>query len=210
MVQNLWALFFNLPVGNVEIPSLEDINLSIPSVSVSNIRADVDNISNMDLLGGSFDGLKAIETTVPQNGFQLSGLGLGNFSISSIQIPATSTTEAKLNRFQPKAEFVLPEASISSLNIPSSIVNNIQSDSIALDAVADEKGVGIDLGFLSITVFVQPIAHMFIGAMELEGVELSASVQKVRIEGIAVPLELRGIAMKGIDLTNIRVNEIKG
>jgi hypothetical protein len=208
--EQLGSLSFNLPVGNIQIPSLSDINLTIPSVSVENISANVTPIVNLDLGGGQFEKLTATDTTVPSNGFQLNGIGLGNFTLSSLNLPATSTREAKLQRFIPNLSLLLPGTQINQLTVPNTNINNIQSQNIAFDGIATKRGIGVDLGFVGFTVFVQPIAHMFIGSMLFQNVNLSAIVNQARIENIHVPIDVRGITIKDIELIDVNVTDVSG
>lgn len=208
--ENLGSLFFNIPVGNVQIPSLSNIDLTIPTVTVENVNANITPIVNLDLNGGQFEKATASQTVVPSDGFQLNGLSLGNFTLSSLQVPGVSTSEAKVQRFLPNRDIVIPGAQLSQLSVPNTTVNNIQSNNIAFDGIASRRGLGFDIGFLGVTVFVTPIAHMLIGSMLFQDVNLSATVNQARIENIQVPVDIRGITIKGIELVDVNVKDISG
>jgi hypothetical protein len=208
--ESLGSMWFPIPVGNVHVPSLEDIDLTIPSLSVEDISVDIAPITNLDLGGGSFDGLDAKETTLPAAGFQLSGLGLGNFSLSNLSVPKTSTKEATIDRFQPDSDLVLPGAAVSQLQVPSAAAGNIQSGAIAIDGVATKRGVSVNFGIFGFTFWIQPVAHMSIGSMLLQDVTFSANINKVDIENVTVPIDIRGIRLKDIDLNQVDVNNISG
>src|ERR1700722_19929183 len=62
---SLGSLSFAVPVGDVEVPSLHDIPLSIPSLTAQNASATVPPITNVDLAGGGFTGLQATNATIP-------------------------------------------------------------------------------------------------------------------------------------------------
>lgn len=208
--ENLGSIFFNIPVGNIQIPSLSNIDLTIPTVTIENVSANITPIVNLDLNGGQFEKATATQTVIPSGGFQLNGLGLGNFTLSSLQVPGISTSEAKIQRFLPNNEIVLPGAQLSQLSVPSTTVNDIQSNNIAFDGVASRRGLGFDIGFLGVTVFVTPIAHMFVGSMLFQDVNLSATVNQARIENIKVPVDIRGITIKGVELVDVNVTGVNG
>ncbi|MBD3185144.1 hypothetical protein GF312_22885 [Candidatus Poribacteria bacterium] len=208
--ENLGSLWFPISVGNVQVPSLENIDLTIPSLSVEDVNANIKPITNLDLGGGSFDDLDAKETTVPADGFQLSGLGLGNFNLSNVNVPRTSTKEAKIERFQPNSDLVLPGAAVSQLQVPAASADNIQSDAILIDGVATKRGISVNFGIFGFTFWVQPVAHMSIGSMLLQDVTLSANIDQAMIESISVPIDIRGIVLKDVELRQINVNNISG
>jgi hypothetical protein len=195
-------------IGNIRIPSLEDINLTIPSVAVENLTATIAPIINLDLGGASLQNLDAKETTLPTNGFQLSGLNLGNLILSSLGIPATSTEEVTVAQFRPNSPLLLPGAQITQLQIPSTVINDIQSGAIAFDAVADDRSVGFDLGFLEVRVVVHPVVDVAISSLRLQGVDISVLVNQARIDNARVPVEVRGVILKGLDLAEVNITGI--
>ena len=208
--EDLGSIWFPVSIGDVRVPSLEDIHLSIPSMTTQNIKANMPPISNLDLKAGNFTNLQATETTIPADGFQLSGLGLGNFSLSNLQVPKTFTREASLQQFQPQAELVLPSAQMTQVSIPSASANNIQSNAIALDGVASKRGLSISFGIFGVTIWVQPVAHMSIGSMVLSDVKISALVNQARIENVRIPVDIRGISLKGIEIRELNINNMQG
>lgn len=207
--ENLGSLWFPLSIGDVQVPSLEDINLSIPNVAIDNLKAAMAPIKNLDLGCGEFSQLNATKTTLPVNGFQLTGLGLGDFSLSQIQIPQTSTQKITIQEFKPTDEILMPEAQVNNLNIPDTSINNIQSANISLDGHASKKGINVNLGVLGFKFWVEPVAHINIGAMKLNDVKLNAIINTAKVEDIGIPIDIRNINIKGVDINDIDINEIK-
>jgi len=208
--ENLGSLWFPLQLGNVQVPSLEDINLSVPNVVIDNLTTGISPINNLDLGSGNFSQIDATDTTLPVNGFQLTGLGLGNFNLSQIQVPKTSTQKATIQQFKPANNIVLPEAQINNLNIPETSINNIQSANISLDGSASKKGINVNLGVLGFKFWVEPVAHINIASMTLQDVKLNAIINMANIEDISIPIDIRGITVKGVDINNIDINDISG
>lgn len=208
--ESLGSMSFRLPIGNVQVPSLEDIDLSIPSLSVDNLSADISPISNLDLKGGTFNELDARETKLPASGFQLNGLGLGNFSLSGVQVPKTTTKEATIDRFRPNSDITLPGAQISQIQIPSAVAGTIQSGPIDVDGVATRRGVGVNFGIFGVTFWVQPVAHINIDSLTLQDVSLSAAINQAKIENVTIPVDIRGIKLKDIEINQVEINNITG
>lgn len=208
--KKLSSLWFAISMGDVRIPELEDIHMTIPSMSVENLQTDLSPISNLDLGGGGFDGLKASDTSLPAQGFQLSGLGLGRFNLSQVQVPGTLTREARIDHFKPDADLLLPEAKVSQLRIPAAPVNNIQTDAFSFDGEATKKGRKANLGIFGVTFWVEPVAHIAIEEMSLQDVDISAEVGQAQIKNVRVPIDVRGINMKQISITDLSANDVSG
>ena len=205
---NLGSLPFGMNLGNVSIPSLANIDMSIPSVSVDGVQAQMNPITNLDLGGAKFKKITAKETGVPADGFGLSGLGIGSARITNLAVPKTATDAASIEEFTPNAAVVLPGAEVSNMQIPSAQVNNITTGGFNFVAQASSRSIGADLGILGIKLIVTPKLHMDVGTMAINDVTLSAVVNKLRVENIALPITVRGISLKDLELQTVTVGEI--
>ena len=76
------------------------------------------------------------------------------------------------------------------------------------DAQATRRGVSLDLGALGFTFWVAPVVDIHIGTLTLRDVALSAGIDRLRAEGVALPVTVRGITAGGLQLEQLTVNQI--
>jgi hypothetical protein len=206
---NLGSLSFGIDVGDVLVPSLNNIPLTIPNFTATNVSAGFAPITNLDLAGGSFTGLKATSTTIPADGFQLSGLGVGAVSIGNVQAPRTLVDKVSIQDFKPNGNIVVPSLQLGPVQLPSANAGDIQTGAaIAFDGIASKRGLSASLGIFGVTIWVTPIAHISIGSLDLQGVSIAGSVNQATIQNVSVPVDIRGINLKTIDIGQIDVNNI--
>lgn len=206
---NLGALLFGINIGDVLVPSLNNIPLTIPSVAATNVAADIAPINNLDLGGGGFTGLNATNATIPADGFQLSGLGLGSVSIGNAQAPRALVEKVSIQDFSPNGSIVVPSVQLGHLQLPSANAADIQTTAATtFNGIASKQGLSASLGIFGVTIWVTPIAHISIGSLLLRGVSIAGSVNQATIQNVSVPLDIRGINLKTIDIGQIDANTI--
>lgn len=206
---DLGSLSFGLSLGNVSIPSLNNIPLSVPNAVLANLGAAVDPITSIDLGSSTFGAIAAANVVLPKNGFTLAGLGLGAISIASVQIPETTAATLSIQEFHPNANIVLANAAFGPVQIPSATAADVQTTApVSLSGTASQEGLGLSLGILGGTLNVTPTAYISIGALQLQGVSLSGSVTQAILQNIGVPVDLRGITLSNIDIGQINVANI--
>src|SRR5262245_58870844 len=66
--QGLGSLSFAIGIGNVAVPSLSDIDLSVPRATVTAAALNVAPIRNLELGGAGFRGLRVDDTKLPASG----------------------------------------------------------------------------------------------------------------------------------------------
>ena len=206
--ENLGSLSFAMNVGNVAVPSLANIQMTIPSVTVNNVAAQVNPLQNLDLGGAAFNKLKVLKTTLPAAGFGLTGMALGSLGLSALGVPDVASEQASIDEFKPNQTVVLPGASLGSVSIPSTSIPDVQSGAFGLDAQASSRGIKVDFGIFGFTFTVTPVVHMHIGAMTLHDLGLSADVGSIDVQNIHVPLDVKGITLKTLKLHTLTVTDV--
>jgi hypothetical protein len=206
--EDLGSLSFGMNVGNVAVPSLANIQMTIPTVTVNNVAAEVNALQNLDLGGASFSKLKVTKTTLPTAGFSLSGMALGGLNLSGLGVPSVASEQASIDEFKPNQTVVLPGASLDAVAIPSTSIPDVQSGAFGLDAQASSRGLKVDFGIFGFTFWVTPIVHMHVGAMTLHDLGLSANVGSIAVQNVHVPLDVKGITLKTLKLDNLTVTDV--
>jgi hypothetical protein len=205
----LGSLWFSMNLGNVAVPSLGNIKLTIPEVSLKNMAVAVPPMSNLDLGGATFSGLNVTNTTAPTPGFTANCITLGAMTLAQLGMPAAACQQVTIDDFKPAQPITLPAATVGQISVPTTTVPNISSGSFAFDAQASSRGINADFGIFSIGISVTPIAHMSIGAMQLGNVNLSATVGGATINNIQVPIDVHNILLNTLKLNNVSIDTVK-
>lgn len=206
---SLGSLSFALDLGNVSIPSLGNIPLSVPNIAIANLSAVVAPIAASDLGGGTFSALSATNIVVPKNGFTLTGFAVGGVTIANVEVPEAAAAAVSIQDFHPNGNLVLPNASLGPLQIPSVTTADVETTAaIGFNGNATQQGLGLNLGVLGGTFDVTPTAYVSIGSLQLQGVSLSGSVAKAILDNIGVPVDIRGINLSTIDIGQITAANI--
>jgi hypothetical protein len=206
--EDLGSLWFSMHVGNVAVPSLANIQMNIPTVTVNNVGAQVNPLQNLDLGAAAFQKLAIKKSTLPTAGFTLSGLALGSLNLSGLGVPAMQSNEVTIQAFKPNQTVVIPSASLGNISIPSTAIPDVKSGGIDIDAVASSRGLKVDFGIFGFTFLVTPVVHMDIGSMTLHDLGLSASVENIDVANVHVPLDVKGITLKTLHLDDLTVNDV--
>jgi hypothetical protein len=206
--ENLGSLWFGMNVGNVSVPSLDNIHMAIPAVTVSNVSAQVSPIQNLNLGAAGFDKLAVSDTTLPAAGFTLSGLGLGSLNLSGLGVPEVKSAKASIDAFKPKQTVVLPGAKLANLDVPSTSIPDVSSGAFGLDAQASSRSFSLNFGIFGFTLTVTPVVHMHVGAMTLHNLSLAAHVGQAAVENVRLPVEVRSILLKTLQLDDVSVTNV--
>lgn len=205
---DLGSLPFGMDLGNISIPSLANIDMNIPSMSVDNVKAQLNPINNLDLAGARIKKISAKETEIPADAFGLSGIGIGSASIKNLSVPKTATEAVSIEEFTPNAAVVLPGVELANVQIPSARVDNVSTGGFNFMAQASSRSIGADLGILAIKLIVTPIVHMDVGTMTIQDVVLAATASKLQVQDIQLPVTIRGINLKNMVLQTVDIGEI--
>jgi hypothetical protein len=207
-VEDLPTLWFSMNVGNVQVPSLDDIEMDIPEVTVSNLSANVAPIKNLDLGPAGFTKLKVDDLTLPSAGFSLAGLALGTLNLSGLGAPEVKAAKAGIDEFTPTHTVVLPAANVQGISIPSTSIPNVSSGNFGLDAQASSRALKVDFDIFGFRFVVTPIVHMHINAMTLQGLALSADVGQVSVQNARLPVNVKNIVLKSLKLDDVSLSDI--
>jgi hypothetical protein len=208
--ESLGSLSFGIGIGNVLVPSLRDIDLSIPSATVADASVTVAPVRNLDLGGASFRDLRVDDTKLPASGFGLNGLQLGAVNIASLGAPDATARSLGIGAFAPRGPLHLPAVEVANIRVPAASVPNVVSQGAVNidDAQATRRGVRLNLGILGFTFWVAPVLDIHIGTLTLSNVSASAGIDRLRVEGVSVPVTVQGVTAGDLRLDTLTVNQI--
>lgn len=205
---DLGDLDIPVELGNIEIPDLDDIELTIPRIDIPQLVADMKPITNLQLGSFSLSDADLSKLTAPSAGLNLTGLGVGEVSVSTLTVPGINSQTVTVAEAAPEQALKLPGASLNNLQIPQTSIPQIRSGHISTDATASPHSLGVDLGILKITLQVTPTVHLNVGTLTISDAQLSAELGSVELQDIQLPVAIQGITAKAFEANGLSVNQI--
>jgi hypothetical protein len=203
---------FPFNVGTVTIPRLDDIQVAVPSATITGTQAEVQPVNALDLGGGQFSDLRLDGTLLPAAGFGLAGLGLGEVKLRDVAVPATFTERLSIGTFTPDQPLRLPSTTVTNVQLPTVAAPRVSSSApIGIPDIRPqdlEQTAGIDLIILSVTLFVRPIVDIEIAALTINDIEAASSIQRIGLEDISSPVTISGLSLGDITLRQVTINQI--
>ena len=206
--EDMGSLDIPVDLGTITVPDLGDINLQIPTIDIPGLVADMRPIDQLDLGSLELAGVRLDKLSLPTAGLTISGMGVGDLTLSSVTVPSAAGEALRVNRAAPVQSLRLPGASLENVAIPSISMPAATSGSFNADATASDKSLGIDVGILKVSVAVTPTVHLNVGSMTLSDASLAADLGKVSINDISLPVSLEGITGGELALDAISVSKL--
>ncbi len=206
--EDMGSLDIPVDLGTITGPDLGDINLQIPTIDIPGLVADMRPIDQLDLGSLELAGVRLDKLSLPGAGLTISGMGVGDLTLSSVTVPSAAGEALRVNRAAPVQSLRLPGASLENVAIPSISMPAATSGSFNADATASDKSLGIDVGILKVSVAVTPTVHLNVGSMTLSDASLAADLGKVSINDISLPVSLEGITGGELALDAISVSKL--
>lgn len=206
--ENMGSLDIPVDLGTITVPDLGDIDLQIPSIDIPGLVAEMKPIDQLDLGNLDISGVRLDKLSLPSAGLSITGMGVGDLTLSSLTVPSADGEAIRVNHAAPTQHLNLPGASLENVAIPAVNMPSATSGSFTADATASDKSVGVDIGILKVSVRVTPTVHLNVGSMTLSDAQLAADLGKVSINDISLPVSLEGITGGELGLNSISVNKL--
>jgi hypothetical protein len=199
---NLGSPSITIPLHDVTIPGLSNINVDVAQFSAGPISATANPLTNLTLGSAVAEQLRAQNITIPAQGFSIAGLGLVGGRVSDINLPAVSIDEVDIGRVHGEA---LPMGTLTLANVglPASAVNNVASQGINVDAVGPTHDIVADAGVLRITLHITPEARAQMDQFTLTGLSAAASIASIQLQNVVAPYELLNLKLADIGIEQI-------
>jgi hypothetical protein len=198
-----------IPLGDWEIPGLQDINLDIAALTGSNVQTSADPISNLQVNGLAAEDVRATGVVLPTAGFMLTGLDLTSLTLADVDVPAARVGGATVGRVR-GTPLTLPSLRLRGLTLPSAAAGDIRSGALDIPLQREQRIYlgGIDLEIAGVDVFARPTAGTQVSRMELTGVQASLSAGMVELGNVTVPYEVHNLTLADLGVHTIDVPTI--
>lgn len=205
---DLGSLDIPLPEEHLNIPDLSDVQVDIPKIDIPSVLAKMAPVNNLLLGDFQFSKAQLDKLILPSAGLSISGMAVGNLSLSSLNLPGVDGASLSLKEAGPTADIELPGASLSNVKIPDVDLPSVTSGSFGTVAQASTRSITANLGILKVTLAVSPVVHLDIGSMSISDAKLSASIEELALNGISLPVSLEGLSASGLDLNDVKVEKV--
>jgi hypothetical protein len=211
-VKTLGSKAKTIPLHDIRIPVLRDIELEVPTVDVADVAASVQPVANVALGAAGFTDLAIGQTRLPSSGFQVSGLGFASFEISRFAAPDADSARLSIARFSPEAPLRLPDVAVGNIQIPEVAIPDVGSpEPVTLMDIQTEtfEAPVFKIGDVFKAIFVAtPVLHLQIGELVLSELRANASIGAVRVEGLTTPVSVQGVRLGGLTLDQLSAEGI--
>jgi hypothetical protein len=195
---------FIVGFGDIRIPGIENIKISIDSLTLDNPAATVNPLSNIQLGAAVAEQIQARNLTLPTNGFSLAGLGLGTLNVGGFGVPAAKLDSVTIGRVHGDAT-PFGQMALTNLALPSVAVADIVGQGVDTVATPKPKAFHLDLGCLDLTLKVNPTAEAHIDQLVISNVTANMSIGKIELNNIVAPYELLNLTLSQVGIDTISV-----
>jgi hypothetical protein len=209
--ETLGTFDFPFVIGDIDIPSLNNVHLAVPSASLRDIIAAVHPVRDLDLGGARLGAIELTDTLLPSAGFGLGGLSLGAVNLTDVRLPGTSTARLTLGAFTPDGPLVLPSLCIDGVELPVAGAPRVTSQGLIAvrQAVASARKLpGVSFGVFGFTLGMQPTLDIFIEALTIRDLAASAAIERIDLREVRASVAVRDLELDRVDLEQLRVDRL--
>lgn len=198
---------FEVGFGDIKLPGLENLKISIDSLNVDNVAATAAPITNLQLGTAVAEQIKIKNLKLPTEGFTIAGLGIGALKVGGVGVPAANLDSFAIGRLRGDA-VPLGEMALANLSLPSASIADIASQGVDVSAVPRPKAFHIDLGCLDLTIKINPKAEAHIDQLLIHNVSASTSIGKIELRNVVAPYELLNLTLAQLGIETISVPQV--
>lgn len=202
---------FPFDIGDIDIPSLKNIRLAVPSATLRDLIAAVHPVRDLALGGAALSALRLDDTLLPAAGFALGGLSLGAVNLTDVGLPRSSTARVSLGAFTPTGPLLLPSLRIDGVELPAASASRVSSEGLIAvpNAVASARTLpGVSFGIFGFTLGIQPTLDIFIEALTIRSLAASATIERVDLRDVRASVDLRNLELDRVELEQLRVDRL--
>lgn len=201
---DLGSFSFSMPVGNVVIPGLSNLNFHIPSLTAQNLSVSVNPIG-LQLSNVIAEQIHAADLVLPSQGFTLAGLTLTSLAGNGIGIPAAKINQATVSQVHGDSVKV-PSFALNGLNMPAAQIPVITSSTpLNIPANLQGQSIGFDASILTLTINITPSVLSHIDHLEITGASANATVGQTVLHDVTLPYNVLNLTLSQIGLDTVDI-----
>ena len=201
---------FGLPplaIGDVTIPGITNIHLSIPTITASTVSVNASPLP-LHLDNAIANQIHGTNATLPVGGFSIAGLSLNSVDGTAIAVPDAHLDSATINHFHGPPIHVATFA-LDTMNIPSLAIPHATSLApLEVPAQLPEYSIGFGTphhSLLSIRIYARPFVHMHVGHLELTDATASATVGSITLHNVNLPFDVLNLTLANVGINTVQI-----
>ena len=201
---DLGSLSFGMPVGDIDIPSLNNINVNVASLTAQNVSVAADPLS-IQLGNATAEQIQATGVTAPSAGFTIAGLSLNNVQGSNVSLPAAGVAQASIGHVHGDA-IGIPSVSLRSLSLPAAQIPQVTSTApLDIPANLQGPGAGFDAGILRLVLRIVPSALTHVEHLDITSASAHATVGGVVLRNVTLPYDVHNLTLSQVGINNVGI-----
>ncbi|WP_448628516.1 hypothetical protein [Geodermatophilus sp. URMC 64] len=195
-------------VGDLTLPGLQRLDLTLASVAVEDLRADVGVLQNLTLGGATAEQVRIRDLTAPLQDVTLTGLGLGGISLEGLGLPAAAAGATTIARLVGEA-LPLGTITVPAVDLPAAGAGRVIAGGLDTTAVSNPIDFTADTGLLDVTLEVVPASRLLADELLLDGVEVALGIGSVELHDVVLPYQLLDLTLSDIGVQTVDVPKIQ-
>ncbi len=207
---SLGGITFPFDIGDISIPALNNVDLEIPSATLTDIQASLEPVNNLNLGGAAFNGLELDDTVLPSAGFGLSGMNLGGLSLNQLSMPSVTSARLSVERFSLENALLLPSVSIEDIQLPSTSAAQVTTTApiVVPGVTAETRNIPLTSGLLNTSIDISPTLTIAISSMVINNISAVSTITKIDIRDIRSSVEVSCVTANGLELNSLQLESI--
>ncbi|GEM_PF-1435019 len=201
---DLGSLSFPASVGDVSIPSLNNVHINIPALTAQNLSAAASPLG-LGLENAVAEGIEVNQAALPAAGFTIAGLQINSAEADNLSVPAAKVDKVTIRDLHGDP-LKIPSFSLNSVHLPSAQIPKVTSSApLDIPAVLQTRSIGFDAGLLRIAIRLTPSATSHIDHLEITGAQASATVSSVTLQNVSLPYHALNLTLSQIGINTIEI-----
>jgi hypothetical protein len=198
-------VFGPMPIGDVTIPSLTNVQLHLPSLAGQNMTATASPLSNLQVSNAVADTVVAHNITLPAAGFSLTGLMLTSVNGTAVGVPAVGVGDASIAHVHGDA-VAIPQFTLGPVNVPTlSLPFATSTAPLDVPTVLSPMIIDIPAGLLHASVTLKVTAQSHVDQLDLNGAHASASVGQVVLHNVTLPYDVLNLTLSQVGINSVAI-----
>lgn len=199
---DLGSFPFAMPVGDIVLPHLDDLQFAIPAVTAQNLSVPATALT-VELTGARAEGIHATNTAAPSAGLLLAGLSLTSVAADAVSIPA-ATVEQATARHVLGDPLRLPALTLPGLTVPAAQVPVVRSTTpMTIPAQLQGPSPGFDAGLVRVVLHLRPSVVTRVEHLELTGAAAAVTVGQVVLHDVTLPYDVLDLTLSQVGIESV-------
>jgi hypothetical protein len=197
-----------ITVGDLALPGLQRLDMSLATLSVDQLQAQIGALHDLDLGGATAEHVRIADVTAPVQDITIAGLGIGGISVEGLGLPAATAGATTVTRLRGDA-LPLGTVTLPAVELPAAGAGRVVGAGLDTTAVSNPIAFTADTGLLDVTLEVVPGSRLLADELVLDGIDVGLAVGAIELHDVVLPYEVLDLTLSQIGVENVDVPKIQ-